>query len=115
LDIAVGVDLLGDIETVANRLSLVGLRDRGIFGNDGGVRLLQRVCSDGRIVLHVHILTTQEANWQRYLKVRNFLLANKHARDIVATRKRELAERFTNDRSTYSKYKSALLSEYWRD
>ena len=118
LDIAVGVSSSEVIEKVAERLSRIGYIDRGDGGRDGGYLLVKESEPDVRTI-HVHIVELTDTQWRNYIGFRDILRQDVAIRQKYAELKQQLAEKFRDDRKSYTSAKSdfirGILSEKFGD
>lgn len=100
LDIAVGVRESGLEQTAVELLSLHGYNSFGYLRSAGG-HVLDRLI-DGRACVIVHVLLHNSFRWRRYLVLRDYLRCNAERRDSYAAAKKQLAQRFADDRRSYT-------------
>jgi len=108
LDIAVGVGAEAPTDAVKERLEGLGYEFRGNAGDSGG---LVFVLSDRprHRVAHVHVVEHGGPPWHRYLAFRDLLREHEPARAVYERTKGELAERFPNDRKSYTSAKEEIV------
>ena len=108
LDIAVGVGHEVPTEAVKERLEGLGYEFRGNAGDSGG---LVFVLSDRPVhrVAHVHVVEHGGSQWHRYVAFRDLLLKHESARAIYERTEGELAERFPDDRKSYTAAKEEVV------
>ncbi len=108
LDIAVGVGNEVPTEAVKECLEGLGYEFGGNAGDSGG---LVFVLSDrpAHRVAHVHVVEHGGSQWHRYVAFRDLLLKHESARVIYERTKGELAERFPNDRKSYTAAKEEVV------
>ncbi|MDQ3670322.1 MAG: GrpB family protein [Actinomycetota bacterium] len=108
LDIAVGVGNEVPTEAVKECLEGLGYEFRSNAGDSGG---LVFVLSDrpAHRVAHVHVVEHGGSQWHRYVAFRDLLLKHESARVIYERTKGELAERFPNDRKSYTAAKEEVV------
>jgi GrpB-like predicted nucleotidyltransferase (UPF0157 family) len=106
IDIAVAVQSMRDAEELAPRMALIGYD----YAGDGGVPG-ERIYGRGpRMRTHlVHAVIAAGPEWRNYLQFRDTLRRDpKLARDYSAL-KRELAEKFADDRRGYTRAKGEFI------
>jgi GrpB-like predicted nucleotidyltransferase (UPF0157 family) len=108
LDIVVGVDDLGSVESVVNHLVGAGFIDRGA-GEASIGRLVVRESSPEVRIVHVHIVGFDTQNWRDYVDFRDELRNDALVRDQYEDVKRTLASRFSKDRKLYRTAKNAFI------
>ncbi|MDD5191017.1 MAG: GrpB family protein [Dehalococcoidales bacterium] len=108
IDIAIGVESSGDILPVAKRLTDAGYIDRGDQGKDGGY-LVVKDAAPGVRILHIHIVEKKDIQWWHYLSFRDILRGNKKIRQEYARLKKDLAQKFPEDRYSYTSGKAEFI------
>jgi GrpB-like predicted nucleotidyltransferase (UPF0157 family) len=115
LDLAVGVGDGVPTDAVKERLEGLGYEFRGNAGDSGGLVFVLSESPQHRVA-HVHVVEHGGCQWHRYLAFRDLLLEHEPARAIYGRTKGELAERFPNDRKSYTDAKDdvvrSLLEQY---
>ncbi len=86
----------------------MGYQFRGDAGDQGGLVFVLEDHPKHRVV-HLHVVDHGGEQWRRYLTLRDLLLMNADARERYERTKRELAERFPNDRKAYTAAKQSLV------
>jgi GrpB-like predicted nucleotidyltransferase (UPF0157 family) len=99
-----------EVPVVASRLATLGWIDRGDKRGEGGWLLVLADAPDHRVA-HLHLLPAGDAQWERYLRVRERLRGDPAARAAYGELKRRLAERHPGDRAAYTAGKAAFLSQ----
>jgi GrpB-like predicted nucleotidyltransferase (UPF0157 family) len=113
LDIAVALDPLNrETEEIVRRMEAGGYKYRGDHGPDGGLLFVRAV--EGVRRVHVHMVPIDDPEWTAYLDFRDYLRANSARRDEYQQLKRQLAERYPNDREAYTDAKSAFVRDTLR-
>ncbi len=110
VDVAVRIRADVDESEVVRKLKATGYRFRGDKGSDGGLLFVVEDEPAHRIV-HVHGVRDGDPQWERYLRTRDRLRAEVDLREAYATLKKDLARRFSADRSAYTAGKAAFLGE----
>ncbi len=110
LDIAVAVQSRDTIPIVAIRLAEAGYVDRGDLGSDGGHLLVKESEAEVRIV-HLHIVEQADSQWRDYIAFRDALRRDSKLRQWYSSLKRRLAERFPDDRKSYTDAKNRFIQE----
>ena len=60
---------------------------------------------------HIHVVLYDSPQWRNYLNFRDYLNTDRKAAEKYADKKRELSERFPNDRDAYTNGKSELIAD----
>jgi GrpB-like predicted nucleotidyltransferase (UPF0157 family) len=113
LDIAVGMTASGDLRESIARLQQVGYDYRGDAG-DGGGHVFVRASGEVR-THHVHVVALGGAQWRKYLMLRDLLRTDAGARERYAAAKRALADRFPEDRQSYTDGKDEVINRLLRE
>lgn len=100
LDVAVGVRHSGHEHTAVELLSRFGYNSFGYLRSAGG-HVLDRLIN-GRACVIVHVLLHGSFRWRKYLVLRDYLRCNAERRDSYAQAKQRLADRFADDRRSYT-------------
>ena len=108
LDIAVAVSSREAISQIAERLSKIGYIDRGDGGNNGGYLIVKESELDIRIV-HIHIVELTDIQWQNYIRFRDVLRQDAAIRQKYAELKQNLAEKYRDDRKSYTAAKAEFI------
>lgn len=108
IDVMVGVDSFDGVEAVVR--GMVGLGYIHL-GENGIPRrhYFEKGEGGAGTVLHVHVVELGSEYEARYLALRDYLRANPAERDAYAALKRELAERFGEDREGYTEAKTEFI------
>lgn len=104
LDIAIAMAAETPIGLLRSPLSVLGYRDRGDNGDNGGYLFVKEIAPAVRSH-HVHVVAINDAQWRRYLFFRDRLRSDPVLRSEYATLKQSLARRFANDRVGYTEAK----------
>jgi GrpB-like predicted nucleotidyltransferase (UPF0157 family) len=113
LDIAVGMTESGDLRESIARLQQLGYEYRGDAG-DGGGHVFVRANGEVR-THHVHVVALGGEQWRKYLMLRDLLRTDAGARERYAAAKRELADRFPEDRKSYTDGKDEVMYRLLRE
>lgn len=60
---------------------------------------------------HIHVVAEDSKEWNNYIRFRDYLNANEKAARRYAALKKELAQKYPNDRNAYTEAKSELIAE----
>lgn len=60
---------------------------------------------------HIHVVLNDSKEWNDYIRFRDYLNTHEDTADQYAALKRELAEKYPNDRNAYTDGKAELISE----
>jgi len=110
IDIAIGVGSKKDILTLVRRLSDAGYLDHGDQHGSGSY-LVIRESEPGVRVLHIHIVENTDVQWQNYLAFRDCLRNDKRVRNAYARLKKSLAQKFPEDRKSYTDGKDDFVKQ----
>ena len=83
---------------------------RGDAGSDGGYLLVKEALPEVRTA-HLHLVLSEDPQWQHYLQFRDTLRRDAEVRCRYARLKRDLAARFPDDRKRYTRGKHAFIRE----
>lgn len=108
LDIAVGVLASVAPEVCIARLQACGYEYRGNAGAGGGHVLV--LGPEERRTHHLHIVELGGVQWNAYLALRNLLRTDSEARTSYAAVKGALAQRFPEDRKSYTDGKDEIIA-----
>jgi GrpB-like predicted nucleotidyltransferase (UPF0157 family) len=108
IDVAVGVGNGVGTDTVRASLEGLGYEFRGNAGESGGLVFVLSDRPQHRVA-HVHVVEHGGSQWHRYLAFRDLLLEHESARAVYERTKRDVAERFPNDRKSYQAAKEAVV------
>jgi len=108
IDIAIGVDGDVEIEPVVRRLEPLGYIYRGDLGDEGGHLFVLEDQPDHRVA-HIHVVSTGDPQWSRYLAFRDRLRGDMQARTEYECLKRQLARRFPDNRGAYTAAKESFI------
>jgi GrpB-like predicted nucleotidyltransferase (UPF0157 family) len=112
IDVLVVVRSLGDAEGCVRPLEGLGYECRGEAGVPG--RLFFRKFRGGLRAFHLHMAGTGSGFWGEHLLFRDYLREHPQGAREYARLKRELAERFRDDREAYSDAKAGFVREVVR-
>jgi GrpB-like predicted nucleotidyltransferase (UPF0157 family) len=90
------------------RLTGIGYIYRGDGGDEGGHLFVRESSPDVRTI-HVHVVEHHGTQWRNYLLFRDLLRQNPAIRKRYAELKRELGNRFQDDRGSYTAAKHAFI------
>ena len=110
IDIAVGVRGEVAIDRVIHILEPLGYiyrRDEG--ANGGQLFVVDEEGQPGHRIAYIHVVTTDDPQWSRYLRFRDLLRSNPGARSEYEQLKRRLAAEFPNDRIGYTAAKESFI------
>jgi GrpB-like predicted nucleotidyltransferase (UPF0157 family) len=110
LDIAIGLAPGTDPDWVITALQPLDYRSRGDKGGEGGLLLVLEDRPAHRIA-HLHLVRHGDAQWRRYLALRDRLRADPAARTAYGQLKDRLAARFAGDRRAYTAAKAAFIAQ----
>lgn len=121
LDIVVGMKDPEQVLEFVPALEEQGViyRNHGADDEGGLLFVMGDFAADTR-TCHIHVVVWQGKAWYNYLNFRDYLNARPEQARRYETRKRELAERYANDRERYTAGKAPLIAllleqaERWR-
>jgi len=108
IDMAVGVDDLSYVKEMAPALEPQGLLFRG---EDVNGQLLFVLGEQDCRTHHIHIVQRQGVEWQNYIRFRDYLTAHPDRAREYERLKQDLAERYPQDRASYTEGKADLIRE----
>jgi GrpB-like predicted nucleotidyltransferase (UPF0157 family) len=108
LDIAIAVRVLDLVPYIVERLTRIGYIYRGDGGDDGGHLFIRESEPDIRTV-HVHVVEQSSTQWKNYLLFRELLRDDTNLRKRYTAIKKDLAERFCDDRKSYTAAKDKFI------
>lgn len=114
LDLAVRLVLGADPKAIVNRLTSAGYVFRGDKGNQGGLLFVCEPMPKVRTA-HIHVAAYGDPQWDRYLATRDRLTADPSAAARYSAIKIALAQRYPDDRASYTAAKEAFLTELLSD
>ncbi len=110
IDIAVGVDCFD--ERIVGAMESAGYLHRP--AHDTEIQMLF-VKADGEWrSAHIHVVGYQSMEWRNYLNFKNYLIGFPKMRDAYAALKYELAEKYPNDRQSYTDAKADFIRHVLR-
>jgi GrpB-like predicted nucleotidyltransferase (UPF0157 family) len=109
IDIAIGIRGGAGIDHVIGAVEPLGYIYRGDAGSDGGHLFVLDDQPDHRIA-HLHVVSAEDPQWQRYLAFRDLLRQDPLARADYENLKRQLAIQFPEDRKAYTAAKKSFIS-----
>jgi len=110
IDIAIGVGGPIAIDRFIQLLEPLGYiyrRDEGASG--GQLFVVDEDNRPGHRIAYIHLVTTDDPQWSRYLGFRDRLREDPHARAEYQQLKRQLAAEFRNDRAGYTAAKESFI------
>jgi len=107
LDIGIAVTAESDVATCIPLLTDLGYIYRGDRGLSEGHFF--DLGSDEQRTHYLHMLLTDNPNWQNYLRFRDHLTAHPDARDAYMQLKQDLAVRYAADRAAYTAAKAQFI------
>lgn len=110
LDLAAALRSPADRPAVVTILCANGYIDRGNGGDQGGYPLVKE-SKPGLRTVHLHLVEQIDPQWMQYLSFRNILRQDIALRDQYAALKQELAQRFPDDRRSYTEGKHEFITE----
>jgi len=108
LDLAAAVAALDTIPALVPRLTGIGHIYRGDDGDDGGHLFVRESSPDIRTI-HLHVVEYNGAQWHNYLRFRDLLRRRLDVREQYAELKKELGNRFGDDRRSYTAAKHDFI------
>lgn len=108
IDIVVGVS---DFDEILSQNSI--LEENGfIFRGQDHPRQYLYICGSSDIrTHHIHAVIYNSEEWNNYVNVRDYLNCHKEDAQTYSKLKESLANRYSEDRETYTASKSKLISE----
>lgn len=110
IDIAIGVRGDMAIDRIIQLLEPLGYiyrRDEGVSG--GQLFVVDEEGQPGHRIAYIHVVTTDDPQWSRYLGFRDLLRGNPDARIEYEQLKRRLATEFPSDRIGYTAAKQSFI------
>lgn len=114
LDVAIGLAPGADPDRVIAALSRWAPGSRGDKGGEGGLLLVIEDRPAHRVA-HLHMVGHGDAQWRRYLALRDRLRADPAARDAYGRLKGRLAAQLAGDRRAYTVAKAAFIQQLLAD
>ena len=108
IDIAIGIRGGVEIDHVMGAVEPLGYVYRGDAGREGGHLFVLDDRPDHRIA-HLHVVSTEDPQWLRYLAFRDVLRRDPLARADYENLKRQLALQFPEDREAYTAAKEPFI------
>lgn len=108
IDVFVAMRNLSDYQTVQEELEVLGYE---YYGEDGvpGRHFFLKV-QNRRGTHHIQLMTYDSPHWENHLALREYYRAHPQIRDQYAALKRELAERYPDDRNAYNNGKKSFVN-----
>jgi GrpB-like predicted nucleotidyltransferase (UPF0157 family) len=113
IDIALSVRSAEDIPRLRQPLERLGYVYRGDAGSDGGHLFVKESAPEVR-THHLHVVAVGDPQWHRWLLFRDELRADDALRARYSDLKRDLQERFTDNRKGYTDAKDAFVDSVVR-
>jgi len=116
IDIAIGVRgemPIDRIIRILEPLDYIYRRDEGASG--GQLFVVDEEAHPGHRIAYIHVVTTDDRQWSRYLGFRDLLRGNPGARAEYEQLKRRLATEFPNDRIGYTAAKESFIRNLLAD
>lgn len=110
IDIAIGLSDIKEIEAVVEILEKNDFIYRGDSRNDGGFLFVKEIEKEVR-THHLHIVDLNDGQWADYIFFRNTLRSNHKLREAYQKLKRELEQKFKNDRKKYTSGKAEFIKQ----
>lgn len=108
IDILVVVPAKMDIDDVTRKLILAGYY-KSSFKLDNEIFLKR---TDGiRSTHYLHLAKQNQNDWKRFILIRDYLIQNPHIAQEYDDLKKELAEKYANDRVAYTTTKKVYIDE----
>jgi GrpB-like predicted nucleotidyltransferase (UPF0157 family) len=115
VDIMAGVAGLGEAEALLPALAGLGYDDvTKIEGNDEWFYCLGRAPdepSETMRYFHLHLMCDDGGEWKRHIAFRDYLRLHPETAEDYCTLKRSLAEKFRNQRETYTESMTEFIRE----
>jgi GrpB-like predicted nucleotidyltransferase (UPF0157 family) len=108
LDLAAAVATLDVIPDVIGKLTELGYIYRGDGGDTGG-HLFVRDSKPGVRIIHLHVVSHDDVQWNNYLRFRDLLRQDSNLRKRYAELKKELRRKFPADRERYTDSKRDFI------
>ncbi|MFL0269363.1 GrpB family protein [Candidatus Clostridium radicumherbarum] len=108
IDIAVGIKSLNDTENFRNLLENAGYQYRGRAGVEG--RIMFAKGSEDLRTHYLHIEVYGGDLWENHIYFRDYLQLNKKSFEEYSRLKKELAEKFKEDRNSYTSSKNNFIN-----
>ncbi len=108
IDLAVGLSVDRDLQSVTSTLEATGWIYRGDAGESGGHVFVLEARPEHRVA-HLHAVEHGERQWVDYLRLRDLLRASPDARRRYEAAKIRIAEEFGDDRRAYTDGKTAVV------
>lgn len=110
IDIVVGVNNVSDILSYNTELENQGFFFRPSDDKSQLLYVMGDFNADTR-THHIHIVKWNGKEWKDYLNFRDFLIANPLIAKEYQTLKKQLAKKYYNNRSSYTKAKNEFITE----
>jgi GrpB-like predicted nucleotidyltransferase (UPF0157 family) len=110
IDIAIALPRQSAIAAAVVNLVAAGFVYRDNAGDNGG-HVLVLESSDGRRLANIHVVDALDPQWGAWLRFRDRLRTDVHARERYAVEKTRLAAEFPSDRIAYTDGKTKVVRE----
>ena len=107
IDIAIKVKTIDNLDGILKSLKQIGYKER--VGRLSGKQKVFAKGSDLKVTHHLHIIENGEKDWDEKIKFKNILLNNTLIAKEYSELKINLASKYWNDRSNYTKEKSLFI------
>ena len=108
IDLAVGISVDRDLQSVTSTLEATGWIYRGDAGESGGHVFVLEARPEHRVA-HLHAVEYGERQWVDYRRLRDLLRGQFHARRRYEAAKVQMAEECGDDRRAYTDGKTAVV------
>jgi len=109
IDIMVGVDSYDDYPQIIEALEMIGYHCLGECGRPGRIFFVKGELENN--TNHLHLVLKGGRYWKEFILFRDYLKANSDLAAAYARIKKQLAERYKNDRTSYRICKSLFVDE----
>lgn len=114
IDIGVAVRIMDDIPEIIEILKKNGYVFEGDWEDEGGIFVVKE-SAPGVRTLHVHIVGKNDIQWNNYIIFRDALRNEDEIRDQYLALKKELAEKYSDDRVKYTSSKHDFIRGILKD
>lgn len=113
IDIAIGVKSLNAVESFRNLLESAGYQYRGSAGVEG--RMMFAKGNEDSRTHYLHIEVYDGDLWKNHVYFRDYLRLNKESVEKYSRLKKVLAEKFTEDRTSYTSAKNDFIKSILKE
>jgi GrpB-like predicted nucleotidyltransferase (UPF0157 family) len=110
IDIAIAVPDSATVPEIGARLRALEYEFEMNAGSNGGHIFVKEI-SPEIATHHIHIVEHDDSQWRNYLRFRDLLRQDSVLREAYSDLKQLLAERYADDRKTYSASKTTFIVE----